>query len=357
MRTLSLDIPWLAWPEVCRIVEAFKAADVELGFYGGSVRDTILGNRPSDFDIIVASNHAETKALLERAGLTVTVLDDLTMRADINGWQFDFLIINLTEERVLASFREAAHERAAYTEFTINSFLLFPPGPIYACASTALSDLSLGRLAFIGDPDIRINERAVYILRFFRLYAWYGKTAPEAASLTACVRRSPAIPNINQEFLRHNMTKLLAAPQPYASLRLMQKHGVLLYAMGFAIKDFTLVEALGKVETLSHATASWHLRAAALFLSAPLPPEKALAHVAGYWGLEKDDIRTISLLLDYCAAADPTLPKAKIKTLTQELGGTAVRDLFLLRWAMEEDVEAASAGYQRAINGMNIAAV
>ena len=297
MQALSIDIPWAAWPEVRRIVSLFETEDVGLCFYGGALRNAVLGTPPADFDTIVASNHAATVELLKNAKLPVTVLDDLTVRTEIGGWQFDFLIINLSQQRTLPSFEKDARARVAYVDFTLNGFSYFPPGPACAEVENARSDLALGRLCFVGDPDTRINERIVYILRFFRFYAWYGHAAPDAASLAACVARAPELPKLAREFARREVIKLLAAPRPYAALQLMHRHDVLKYAVGFPVHDCERIGAWERAELACGAIRDWRARAAVLTLSAPLPANKALAHFCSFLGLAKQEAQAIERVL------------------------------------------------------------
>ena len=44
-----------------------------------------------------------------------------------------------------------------------------------------LPDLSARRVRFVGDPDRRITEDYLRILRFFRFLAWYGRDADPGA--------------------------------------------------------------------------------------------------------------------------------------------------------------------------------
>ena len=49
------------------------------------------------------------------------------------------------------------------------------------------------RVRFIGEPQRRIEEDYLRILRFFRFHAHFGEGAPDAAGLLACIReRAPA---------------------------------------------------------------------------------------------------------------------------------------------------------------------
>ena len=72
--------------------------------------------------------------------------------------------------------------------------------PSTACRSTprgvvhdyvgGLDDIAARRVRFIGDPDRRIAEDYLRILRFFRIHAAYGSGEPDRAGYLACIRRA-----------------------------------------------------------------------------------------------------------------------------------------------------------------------
>ncbi len=50
-----------------------------------------------------------------------------------------------------------------------------------------LDDIAARRVRFIGDPDQRIAEDYLRILRFFRIHAAYGAGEPDRAGYLACI--------------------------------------------------------------------------------------------------------------------------------------------------------------------------
>ena len=51
-----------------------------------------------------------------------------------------------------------------------------------------LADIAARRVRFIGEPQRRIEEDYLRILRFFRFHAHFGDGAPDAAGVHACIR-------------------------------------------------------------------------------------------------------------------------------------------------------------------------
>jgi poly(A) polymerase len=88
------------------------------------------------------------------------------------------------------------------------------------------------RVRFIGDPEQRIAEDYLRILRFFRFHAWYGEGAPDPAGLHACIRARAGIETLSRERIRTELLKLLVAPHAAPVLALMTETGLLGNVLG-----------------------------------------------------------------------------------------------------------------------------
>src|SRR5690606_37758940 len=89
-----------------------------------------------------------------------------------------------------------------------------------------ITDLREGRVIFVGDPEQRIQEDVLRILRFFRFLAHYGHGAPDAAALAACRKLAPQIPTLSAERLRQETLKILDANSAAQVWHLMLEAGV-----------------------------------------------------------------------------------------------------------------------------------
>ena len=78
-----------------------------------------------------------------------------------------------------------------------------------------------------GEPEQRIAEDYLRILRFFRFDAWYGRGAPNAAGLAACAALAQGVRALSAERVSKELLKLLAAPDPLPSVQAMDRAGVL----------------------------------------------------------------------------------------------------------------------------------
>ena len=72
-------------------------------------------------------------------------------------------------------------------DFTINGLSVDADGVVHDHVG-GLDDIAARRVRFIGDPDQRIAEDYLRILRFFRIHAAFGAGEPDRAGYLACIR-------------------------------------------------------------------------------------------------------------------------------------------------------------------------
>ena len=116
-------------------------------------------------------------------------------------------------------------------DFTINALSLGLDGTLHDPAG-GRADLAAARVRFIGDPDTRIREDALRVLRFFRFHARFGGEAPDPEGLAACIRARDGLARLSRERIRAELLKLLAAPGALAAVRVMSEAGLLQRLVG-----------------------------------------------------------------------------------------------------------------------------
>ena len=90
------------------------------------------------------------------------------------------------------------------------------------------ADLAAGRVRFIGDPDTRIAEDRLRVLRFFRFHAWFGQPPLDGARLRGLPRATPArCGEPVGRARRKELLRLLEAPAPADALEAMAEAGAL----------------------------------------------------------------------------------------------------------------------------------
>ncbi len=90
-----------------------------------------------------------------------------------------------------------------------------------------LDDLAAHRVRFIGDPEARIAEDHLRILRFFRFTARFGAVDRGSADYAACVANATSLMALSRERIADEFMKLLSLPDPATWLRRWCEDGIL----------------------------------------------------------------------------------------------------------------------------------
>ncbi|MBP0466660.1 CCA tRNA nucleotidyltransferase [Roseomonas sp. PWR1] len=199
---------------------------------GGCVRDALAGLASADIDIAAPLPPEETARRLLAAGFAVheTGLSHGTVTAVRHGMPME---ITALRRDIVTDGRHAEvawttdwREDAARRDFTINAMSLGADGLLHDYFA-GRADLAAGIVRFVGDPDTRLAEDYLRALRFFRFQARYGRGAPDAAAVAAIRRAVPGLARLSAERVWMELKRILAAPDPVATLALMAQTGVL----------------------------------------------------------------------------------------------------------------------------------
>lgn len=214
-----------------QLIEHLVKAGHEARFVGGAVRDTLLGNPVSDVDLATTAHPDVVTKVLTDAGIKVvpTGIAHGTVTAVLGGRGIEITTLRRDVEtdgrHAVVAYTDSWQEDAARRDFTMNAMSRDAAGKIYDYFG-GLEDAKAGRVKFVGDASARITEDALRILRFFRFYAWYGKTEPDAATLQAIEFAAPTLKNLSRERIWKETKKLLGAPNPSDAWMLMLKHKI-----------------------------------------------------------------------------------------------------------------------------------
>ena len=225
---------WMDEPPVQALLAGLMRGGIAARFVGGCVRDTVLG-RPvgyDDIDIAVDKPPETVMRALEAADLRVvpTGLKHGTVTAIVKGRPFELTTLRRDVEtdgrRAVVAFTDDWLEDAKRRDFTFNAMYADPDGTIWD-PFDGRADLLAGRVRFIGDPDQRIAEDHLRILRFFRFYAWFGRSPLDGAGFDACRRNAGTLSSLSAERVAKELLRLLAAPAPADALEAMVEAGAL----------------------------------------------------------------------------------------------------------------------------------
>lgn len=224
--------PWMTAPAPAAVLAALADGGAMARFVGGCVRDAVLGLAIGDLDMCTPAAPERVMALVRAAGLkavptgiehgTVTVVagnvpvEVTTLRRDVE----------TDGRRAVVAFTDDWAEDAARRDLTLNALYLDPDGSIYDPVGEGLADARAGRIRFVGEPEARIREDVLRILRFFRFWARFGRGPVDPAGLAACAALADRIPGLSGERVWSELGKLLVAARSAEALSVMAEAGV-----------------------------------------------------------------------------------------------------------------------------------
>jgi poly(A) polymerase len=223
--------PWAKNAALNAVMSALGAGRALI--VGGAVRSAVLGQTMDDIDIATVLTPPEVTRILEGAGLKVvpTGIDHgtVTAVADHQGFEITTLRRDVETDgrRAVIAFTDDWTEDAQRRDFTMNTLLMNLDGDVFDPTGSGVADLKAGVVRFVGDPDTRIREDGLRILRFFRFHARYGKGVPDQAGFAACAHNAGLIENLSRERVTAELEKLLLAPGAGEAVMAMTRAGIL----------------------------------------------------------------------------------------------------------------------------------
>lgn len=225
---------WLTKPETRQVCALLTDAGYQAWFVGGCVRNALIGAPVHDLDLTTDARPEEVTLLAEAAGIRAvpTGIDHGTVTLVIGEHHFEVTTFRRDVEthgrHATVAFADNMTDDARRRDFTINALYAAPDG-IVADPLGGLPDLEARRVRFIEDPDRRIKEDYLRILRFFRFHAWYGDpdAGIDAEGLAACAENIEGLAALSAERVTAELLKLLSAPDPAPAVASMATTGAL----------------------------------------------------------------------------------------------------------------------------------
>ncbi len=228
---------WLADPATQRLLAALGAGGEEARIVGGAVRNALIGEPVEDIDIATTALPEEVMRRARAAGFkavptgvehgTVTVVSDgrpfevTTLRRDVA----------TDGRRAEVAFGRDWEEDARRRDFTMNALYVDAGGMLFDPVG-GYGDCIARRVRFIGDPDRRIAEDYLRILRFFRFCARYGRGGLDGNGLAAAVRGRAGLGRLSAERIAAEMTKLVTACSAAVVMPALSETGLLGRVLG-----------------------------------------------------------------------------------------------------------------------------
>jgi poly(A) polymerase len=225
---------WLDHPGTQGLCAALKDAGHRALFVGGCVRNTLLQEPVGDVDIATDATPENVTNIAESAGFKVvpTGIDHGTVTVIVAGRPHEVTTFRRDVEtdgrRAVVAYSTRIEDDAQRRDFTMNALYADHHGTVIDPLN-GLPDLQARHVRFVGDPQTRIREDYLRILRFFRFHAAYGD--PDAGldpeGLASCAALSAGLETISRERIGAELRKLLAARDPAPAVAAMSQAGIL----------------------------------------------------------------------------------------------------------------------------------
>ena len=273
------------------IIDRLTDAGYEAYVVGGSLRDMLIGREPSDFDVT-------TSALPERI---LEIFSD--MRTIPTGLQHGTVTvmsegepIEVTTFRTDGEYLDSRHpESVSFTsdicsdlarrDFTVNAIaynnkrgLVDPFG--------GENDIKRCLLRAVGDPDTRMREDALRIMRALRFSAQLGFSIVEE-TLLSLGRTKEGLASISRERIGIETSKLVTSPFPYEPLFIMINSGISKYVLGDYIPSKKSIDCLPRLEN------DFALRFAALLWDCETASAREILSSLKYSNAQKSSVLSI----------------------------------------------------------------
>lgn len=203
-------------------------------FVGGCVRNALWDEPVADIDLATQIAPETVAAVLKKAKIKTvpTGIAHGTITAVVNGKPYEITTLRRDVEtdgrRAVIAYTDDWAEDAQRRDFTVNALYADLSGEIFDPTGEGFADIEARRFRFVGDADQRVREDYLRILRLFRFVAWYGRDAKiTKEALIACRENRSGLKTLSAERVWSETKKLLSAPDPVRSVRIMLQQELL----------------------------------------------------------------------------------------------------------------------------------
>jgi poly(A) polymerase len=328
------DAAWLKDGEVARLLAVLNRDGEEARVVGGAVRNALLRLPVVEIDVATTALPEEVARRVEAAGWKAvpTGIEHGTVTVVISTHPFEVTTLREDIEtfgrRARVRFGRDWRTDAERRDFTINALSAGADGTVFDYVD-GLRDIVMHRVRFIGDPQQRIAEDYLRVLRFFRFHAYFADGPLDAPGLLACIRARGGIETLSRERVRMELLKLFVAPRAAATLAVMAESGILGPVLGGVayLGDFA---KMVEVEAAAGAVADPIRRLGALGVMVSEDAER-LSQRMRLSNAESE--RLMALELWWCVK--PSSGEQQARALLYDLGPESFIDRVLLAWVRD----------------------
>ena len=242
--------------DVAQVFDLFETYQKNSIFVvGGAIRDALLNREITDIDFATPLEPKTITEILNKENIKFidVGINHGTVTAIINERKFEITTFRndiFTDGRhAQVSFSNSLEEDALRRDFTINAMYLDKGGNLID-PKDGKTDLENRVVRFIGNPDERIKEDYLRILRYFRFLALFGDISPDAEVMKTISANLDKLSVVSKERQWNELKSILTLTAPNNAISAMSEIGLLDdYFNGIGINDafVNLIEIESKI--------------------------------------------------------------------------------------------------------------
>ena len=315
---------------VSQITETLEKQGFEAYIVGGCVRDTLIGKKPTDWDITTNATPEQIQSAFANTyytnefGTVGVVLeeDDPTLKVvEVTPYRLEGKYSDARRPDSVA-FSQNLEDDLKRRDFTINAIAYRGSTGAFVDLYGGEKDLKEGVIRAVGDPHERFSEDALRIVRAIRLSAELGFSIEEGTK-KAMGENVGLLQKISRERIRDEFARIISSPKPMKALLLAHGLGVLVHispelerGIGIAQNQAHSYDVFEhNLRTLQHAADkewSFDIRLASLFHDISKPETRRWSEEKKDWTFYGHDVvggRVVKKVLENLRFSKETIDK------------------------------------------------
>lgn len=228
--------PWTSDIALGRFIQKLAKKGVTLRFVGGAVREAITGYFDPQYDIDLAVDITPDEMIATCLKLEVQVIPSglkygtVTCILENKSYEITSLRKDIKTDgrRSTVYYTKNWKEDALRRDLTINALYADWDGAYYDPTGLGVEDIKNRYLRFIGDPEQRIKEDFLRIIRFFRFMALFPKVTYDESAFDACIRLSHHLQMISLERKWSEIQKIFKSNYPINTIEALISSRIML---------------------------------------------------------------------------------------------------------------------------------
>ncbi|MDP3641105.1 MAG: CCA tRNA nucleotidyltransferase, partial [Alphaproteobacteria bacterium] len=220
------SVPWNSQTALGQFIQNLSKQRITARIVGGAVRDAILNrfNQQTDVDLAVDITPDEMIAACMELEIQVIpsglIYGTVTCILDGKPYEITSLRRDVATNgrKAIVSYTKDWHEDATRRDLTINALYADWDGTYYDPTGQGVDDLNNQYLRFIGNPEQRIQEDYLRIVRFFRFMALFKTTQYDEEAFRACIKFAHQLHLVSIERKWSELQKIFKSLFPFKAI-------------------------------------------------------------------------------------------------------------------------------------------